>query len=298
MQEGGLSAAAGTTLAIEEGSSLRWRLVGLVLEKIPLLALGRPVFALQSMTYEKTIETVFPEDHVPTAWRIANGLVAYPIYLGQIVCPVHLTPLYLHPGANLPLWKIVAAAVLLLGISVGALVFWRRCPYLLIGWLWYVGMLVPVSGVIEFGGGVQAMADRFTYLPQIGVYLAFAWAVADLCRSWSWRRWVCGGAAVLALAMLTGCAWRQTSFWRDSETMGEHMVACFPRQAVGHHFSGPRVGRPGPHRGSHALFSEGAGDQPALEPRRRRPRSRLGCAGPARPGNRLLSPVTGNPSRL
>jgi tetratricopeptide (TPR) repeat protein len=146
--------------------------------------------------------------------------------------------MYLHPGINLPVGKIVGAAVLLLCISIAVLVFWRRYPYLLVGWLWYLGVLLPVSGVVEFGSGVQAMADRFTYLPQIGLYLALAWAMADVCRSWSWRRWACGGASALALAILMGCAWRQTTFWRDSETMGEHILACFPGQAVGHHFLG------------------------------------------------------------
>ena len=118
-RKGGLSAAAGTTLAIEEGSSLRWRLAGLVLEKIPLLALAA-VFALQSVQYEKENEVVLPDYHVAIEWRMANGLVADVTYLGQTVFPVHLTVLYPHPGIKLPVWKIIGAAVVLLCISTRA----------------------------------------------------------------------------------------------------------------------------------------------------------------------------------
>ncbi len=84
---------------------------------------------------------------------------------------------YPHPGPALPVWKVVGAVVVLVCISAGALACWRRCPYLLVGWLWYLGMLVPVIGLVQVG--VQAMADRYTYLPQIGLYIALAWAVAD-----------------------------------------------------------------------------------------------------------------------
>ena len=179
-----------------------------------------------------------PEYHVPLAWRIGNGLVSYVAYLEQTIWPVRLTPFYLHPGFDLPVGKIIGAAVVLACISLGALTLWRRCPYLLIGWLWYLGMLVPVNGIVEFGRGVQAMADRFTYLPQIGLYLAFVWAVADLCRSSSWRRWMCGGTSALALAILMGCAWRQTTFWHDSETLYNRILTCFPRHVLAHRVLG------------------------------------------------------------
>jgi Tfp pilus assembly protein PilF len=213
------------------------RLVGLVLEKLPLLALVA-LSCAQAVWYEAEAETVLPEDHVPIAWRVGNGWVSYVAYLEQTVCPVQLTLLYPHPGVNLPIGKIIGAALLLACISIGALTLWRRCPYLLVGWLWYLGMLVPTNGIVEFGRGVQAMADRFTYLPQIGLYVAFTWAVADVCRSWAWRRWMCGGMAALALAILMGCAWRQTTFWQDGETLYDRILTCFPRHVVVHRLLG------------------------------------------------------------
>jgi Flp pilus assembly protein TadD len=188
--------------------------------------------------YEKENETALPDYHVAIEWRMANALVADVTYLGQTVFPVHLTVLYPHPGIKLPVWKIIGAAVVLLCISTGALMLWWRCPYVLVGWLWYVGMLMPASGIVEFGRGVQAMADRFTYLPQIGLYIAIAWAVADACRCWLRRGRAVGGAAALALALLMGCAWRQTTFWRDSETLWTHTLTCFPRDALVHRLFG------------------------------------------------------------
>jgi tetratricopeptide (TPR) repeat protein len=94
-------------------------------------------------------------------------------------------------------------------------------------------MLVPVSGVIVQAGG-HAMADRFTYLPHIGLYLALTWATVDLCRSRPFRRWLLSGAATLVLAALIGCAWRQTCFWRNSETLWTHTLACTSRNWLAH----------------------------------------------------------------
>ncbi len=93
-------------------------------------------------------------------------------------------------------------------------------------------MLVPVIGLLQFG--VFTRADRFTYLPQIGVYVALAWGAADVCRSWSYRRSVCGIASALVLTVLMGCAWRQVSFWRDSETLWTHTLACTSRNKLAH----------------------------------------------------------------
>ena len=100
------------------------------------------------------------------------------------------------------------------------------------GWLWYVGMLVPMIGLVQVGMG--AMADRFTYLPQIGLCIALTWAAVDLCHGWRFRYGVCGATSALVLALLMGCAWRQTSFWRNSETLWTHTLACTSRNRVAH----------------------------------------------------------------
>ena len=158
-------------------------------------------------------------------------LVSYVAYVAQLFCPLGLAIFYPHPGTGLPIWKIVAAAAVLAAISAVALAGWRRRPYLIVGWLWYLGMLVPVIGLIQ--SGRQAMADRYSYLPQIGLCLALTWAAGDLFRGWP-RRWTRGVAVASLLAVLMGCAWRQTTFWRDSITMWTHTLACTSRNDLAH----------------------------------------------------------------
>ena len=162
--------------------------------------------------------------------RTANALICYVAYLGKFLCPVGLAVFYPHPEGNLPVWQPIGALVILVCISAGALASWRRWPYLLVGWLWYLGMLVPVIGLVQVGH--QAMADRFTYLPQIGLCVALAWAAAEVCRSWSCRRLMCGVTSALVLAVLM--AWRQTTFWQDGETLWTHALACTSQNYVAH----------------------------------------------------------------
>jgi tetratricopeptide (TPR) repeat protein len=196
----------------------------LIVEKIPLFVVAAALCLLTAATEGKTAggrHTLgFP-------WRLGNALVSYVAYLGQFLCPVNLAVFYPHPETSLPIWKVVAAMVVLAGISAAALASWRRCPYLLVGWLWYVVTLLPVIGLLQVGG--QAMADRFTYATQIGVYIALAWAAADALR---WRGWLCGSLAALVLAAFMGCAWRQVTFWWDAETMWNHALACTERNHV------------------------------------------------------------------
>ena len=131
---------------------------------------------------------------------------------------------YPHPGSSLPVWKVVGAFLVLTGVSVAALAWRRRFPYLLVGWFWYVGMLVPVIGLVQVGA--HAMADRYTYLPQIGLCIAVVWGAAHVVAAWPARRWVCGVTSTLAVLILMGCAWQQTSYWRNSETLWNRDLAC------------------------------------------------------------------------
>ena len=166
-------------------------------------------------------------------WRTGVALISYVAYLGQFFYPLGLAASYPRPGLDLPMWRVGGAFVILLGVTVAVCSWRRRCPYLLVGWLWYLGMLVPMIGLVQVGVG--AMADRFTYLPEIGLCIALAWGVTDVCRSSPHRRRVCGVTSALVLLVLMGCAWRQTSFWCDSETLWTHALACTSRNSVAHH---------------------------------------------------------------
>ena len=173
----------------------------------------------------------------PLLWRIENVPISYVNYLGMFFYPVGLAIPYPYPSLDLSFWKVFGAVTVLIAFTSATLVWRQRCPYLLVGWLWYLGMLVPVSGLLQFGMDTM-MADRFTYLPQIGLCVALTWGLADALRSLPYRRLVCGVGAALILVVLMGCAWRQTSFWRDNETLWNHTLACTPPSRLTHHALG------------------------------------------------------------
>jgi protein O-mannosyl-transferase len=200
----------------------------LVMEKVPLLVLAGVSCSITLWAQSKAIAAA--NEHVSLSLRIGNAAVSYVAYLGQFFYPVGLAVLYPHPGLGLPMWKVAAAILVLMALSGGVIALRRQCPYLLVGWLWYLGMLVPVIGLIQVG--LQAMADRYTYLPQIGLSIALTWGVMYIVRSWPYRRWACGIASVLVVTALLGCAWRQTTFWYDGGTLWAHALACTSQNYV------------------------------------------------------------------
>ncbi len=205
----------------------------IVIEKLPLWL---PVVAICVATPITQGAGLAANARYPLGWRIGNAMISYVTYLGQSLWPVDLAVLYPRLSLALPLGKVFAALLVLLGITAATWIWRRRCPYLLVGWLWYLGMLVPVIGLVQVGD--QAVADRFTYLPQIGLWIALAWGAADACRWLPSRGWLCGGASALVLAVLMGCAWRQTTFWRDSETLWTHTLACTSGNSRAHFIFG------------------------------------------------------------
>ena len=200
----------------------------LIIEKLPLLALA----ILSSLATLLAQQEAFVSENLIPLWaRVANALVAYVAYLEQFFCPWGLALFYPHPGTHLPIWKAVGAGIVLAGISAAVLRH-RQRRYLLVGWLWYLGMLVPAIGLVQVAG--QAMADRYTYLPEIGLAMALIWWAADSWPAWPYRRPVRAVAAAAALAALLGGAWRQTSFWCDSETLWRRTLACTSYNKVAH----------------------------------------------------------------
>jgi tetratricopeptide (TPR) repeat protein len=192
--------------------------------------------------------------------RIGNALVSYATYAAEIFYPAGLAAYYPHPGNNLSTGMVIAAALLLAAVSAATVACRRRCPYLLAGWLWYLGMLVPVVGLVQVGG--QARADRYTYLPQIGLYVALAWGAADLCRRRADRRWLGSVASAAALAALMGCAWRQTCFWHDSEALWKHTLACTSPNALAHNNYGTLLAKRGQYQAAIVQYRKAQRIQP------------------------------------
>jgi protein O-mannosyl-transferase len=201
----------------------------LVIEKLPLLALA---IALALVTYVVQESARGSLSNVSLSSRVANALSSYVAYLWQFVYPAHLAVFYPHPGDTLPAWRIAGACLVLGLVSAATLIWRRRHPYLLVGWLWYLGMLVPVIGLVQVGS--QAMADRYTYLTQIGLSIAVAWGAMHLAGSSSFRRRLGAVVACVVLVILSAAALRQVSHWRDSETLWTHALVSTSRNHEAH----------------------------------------------------------------
>jgi protein O-mannosyl-transferase len=192
-----------------------------VLEKWPLwlLAIG---FSALAMISQSSRAAMMDLDRMPLAVRVPNALVSYGRYLGTTAFPVDLAAFYPFPVDGWPAWQWGAIAIVLLAVTAAA--WWTRLrwPSLLVGWGWYVIALSPVSGVMQTGG--QAMADRFTYVPTIGLVLA---AVGVLPATASRRR-LAVALAVAACALLAALTWRQTGYWHDTVTLMQRTLAVTP----------------------------------------------------------------------
>jgi hypothetical protein len=199
----------------------------LLLEKVPLLLLsaGSGVLTLLAQRAGHAVRTL------PAGERWGNALVAYVRYLGKAFWPTRLAVLYPHPGDSLPVWEVVGAAAVLLAITV-LVIRWRERRYLVTGWLCFLGTLVPVIGIVSVGE--QAMADRYAYLPYIGLFVCVVWSVAEIARD---RRisavWL-AVPAVLILATLGVLSRRQLSYWHDSETLWRHTLSVTERNYMAH----------------------------------------------------------------
>jgi tetratricopeptide (TPR) repeat protein len=192
----------------------------LALEKAPFLVLSAASCVATVLAQREAIKSMIA---LPLNLRFGNALISFVTYLVQMVWPANLAVFYPY-RQNTPVWQFVGAGVLLLSITVLAVLAMRRFPCFPVGWLWYLGMLVPVIGLVQVGG--QSHADRYTYLPQIGLYLAIVWAIRDLTRSWRWRRPVLGVAAFSVTAALAVCARNQIACWRNDDSLWGHTLAC------------------------------------------------------------------------
>ncbi len=196
---------------------------------LPLLREKLPFFALSVVSSVITFVVQRKGGAVSTALsldaRVANAVVSYVRYIGKLLCPLNLSVLYPHPG-HWPVWQVAASAALLLAVSGAVLALARRRPYLVVGWLWFIGMLVPVIGLVQVG--IQSMADRYMYVPVIGLLLMLVWGVADVLPERPWRveaLTLGSGLALAACAFLTA---GQLQHWQNSETLFRHAVEVTP----------------------------------------------------------------------
>jgi Tfp pilus assembly protein PilF len=193
----------------------------LILEKIPLLILSLGS-SLVTMVVQQRGGAIPTEESLPLAQRLTNMPISYVMYLVKAAWPADLAVFYPHPGAQQSVALALAALALLVVITASVVLRRRQQPYLAVGWLWYVGTLVPVIGLVQVGR--QAYADRYTYLPLIGIFVAVVWGLEEVVRrGWASRKLVLTLGAV-ALVCFTVCTWVQIGYWRDDVALWQHSI--------------------------------------------------------------------------
>lgn len=220
---------------------LRHTLFRLVLEKAPLLLLAAASSAITIKAQQ--IDGALNAKMVPLGARLANAVVSYTSYIYKMIYPVRLAVLYPHPGESLSASQLIMAALVLASITV--LVVWgnKKFPYLTVGWLWYLGTLVPVIGLVQVGS--QAMADRYAYVPLIGLFIIIAWGIADLTRFLPLRNYglaIFCGAILITLTVATR---RQLSYWQNSLTLFARALDVTDNNDIAHNNLGAILVRKG-----------------------------------------------------
>ncbi|HVD95016.1 MAG TPA: tetratricopeptide repeat protein [Candidatus Limnocylindria bacterium] len=222
------SSTTGKTKIVNSGNQPCTR-QRLFLEKIPLFVLAGGSCVATFVLQKRATGAIPP---LPFLWRVENAFVSYMIYVWKTLWPTHLAVFYPHPNNTLPIWVVILAMMLLLAITVSAIVFRNKRPYVFTGWSWYLVMLMPVIGLIQVGE--QGHADRYTYLPHIGLFLLAVWFAADVAAIRESRsRFATATAAVIILA-LASAAFIQASYWRNSETLWTHALDVTSDNDVAH----------------------------------------------------------------
>jgi tetratricopeptide (TPR) repeat protein len=203
-----------------------------VKEKIPLFALTA-ISSVITYAVQQQGGAMSTVEGIALPVRVANALVAYVSYLGKAFWPVQLAVFYPHYGEQIPLWQSIGALVVLALLTAGALLFIRRAPFLTTGWLWFLGTLVPVIGLVQVGA--QSMADRYTYVPLIGIAIMVAWGAVELTARWRYRTIALTFAAAIALTGMTLLSYRQIGYWKNSLTLFEHALSVTEKNWLAHH---------------------------------------------------------------
>jgi tetratricopeptide (TPR) repeat protein len=193
----------------------------LFLEKIPLLIFSAGAGIITFVLQKRSVGALPP---LPFLWRAENAVTSYVVYAWKTLWPTRLAVFYPHPNDTLATWQVVLTIAFLLAITFAAIVWRDKRPYLFTGWFWYLIMLVPVIGLVQVGE--QGHADRYTYLPSIGLFLIAVWAAGDVAGVGQVRLWrgVATAGTVVIVTALACTAFAQTSYWRNSETLWTHAL--------------------------------------------------------------------------
>jgi tetratricopeptide (TPR) repeat protein len=216
-------------IGVKEAEKRRVKIMGqLVYEKLPLFGLAILSVILTLVSQRQEIITM---QYLPMPLRISNAIVSYCGYLAKTVWPFPLAVLYPHPEF-IPTWQMLGATVLLITVTVLAVRMARRYPYFLVGWLWYLGMLVPVIGLVQVG--VQSMADRYTYIPLTGIFIAAVWLISEIAGRLKYKKYILLAVSIVFLGFLFAVAQKQISHWRNSQSLFSHALFVTKNNYVMH----------------------------------------------------------------
>jgi tetratricopeptide (TPR) repeat protein len=204
------------SLAFQTGSIRR-----LIFEKLPLFALTAISVFWSSLSVQR-LGIVLSGESKPISLRIANAVVSYVKYLGTVFWPWDLAFIYPYPR-TLPTLQIIGSVFILICLTTWVLIKLKKAPFLGVGWLWYLGTLIPVIGLVQ-AGFWPAMADRFAYIPTIGLFVIVAWGIFGLVKNWYYKKTVLSAAAVATVMVLMAATWVQVGFWRNSTVLFEHAL--------------------------------------------------------------------------
>jgi len=171
-------------------------------------------------------------EQVPMGLRIENAMVSYITYVGKAIIPHSFAVYYPFPKM-IPSWESAGAFFLVMLISGLVLLTYRRYPYLIVGWLWYISTLVPVIGLIQ-SGLWPAIADRWAYVPLIGVYIMIAWGLPELLDKWQFKKIALATLTGIVVPILIVCSWIQVGYWKNSITLFEHALKVTANNYVAH----------------------------------------------------------------
>ena len=203
----------------------------LIIEKLPFIGIsfGSIWLSISSLQH---IQNMNSGDTVPLALRISNAIVSYVSYIGKMIWPVNLAIYYPFP-TSIPLWQVAGATVVLTVITGLCLYLLHRKPYLTVGWLWYLGSLVPVIGIVQ-GGLWPQMADRWAYIPLIGLFIIIAWMIPDRLYRWRPGRAILVTAVSVVVGSLFFATQQQVQHWQSSRTLFEHALKVTPPNFITH----------------------------------------------------------------
>ncbi len=209
----------------------QWALIHpLLIEKMPLFALAA-LSSIATFIAQQKGGAVASLEVIPPGARMANAFVSYVIYIGKTIWPDNLAFFYPHPGL-LPFWQVLGAVLLLVAVTVIVILEAKSFPFLAMGWLWFAGTLVPVIGIVQVGR--QALADRYTYVPLIGLFIMASWGIPELLKHWRYRKEALAASSALIFICLSIFTWTQVGYWRNSMALYDHALQVTSHNDVAH----------------------------------------------------------------